>query len=303
MADNTVQSGTDTIATDDVTTLNGAASSGVKVQRTKTGFGDEGVYRDASTAFPLPVSLITSMGNAAPVTGTLTAAAAATIAGTASTTGSVVMDVTTAGNASFHLLATAFVGTVTFEQTFDPNGTAGTWAVVPCIPEDATTPPTTTLAINTAVAYIRQFTQGMFGPALFRVRCSAFTSGSLTVYLKNGPGWVETQPALAPSASVIGSVMPAGGTTVTGPTATTLTANTALTVAAADATGNRKGVIIANRHASGNVLATFNAAATTGNDLYVIPPNGTLEVPQGFVNALISVISTVAAPIRYAVVS
>lgn len=55
MADNSSQSGADTIATDDVTTLNGAGSTGVKVQRVKIGYGDDGSHRDASSAFPLPV--------------------------------------------------------------------------------------------------------------------------------------------------------------------------------------------------------------------------------------------------------
>lgn len=57
MADNTAQNGTATIAADDVTTLNGGASSGVLVQRVKAGFGDDGTHRDASDAFPFPVAL------------------------------------------------------------------------------------------------------------------------------------------------------------------------------------------------------------------------------------------------------
>ena len=58
MADNTTLntgSGGDVIATDDVTTLNGGASSGVKVQRVKVGYGADGSYTDASPADPLPV--------------------------------------------------------------------------------------------------------------------------------------------------------------------------------------------------------------------------------------------------------
>lgn len=58
MTDNTAQNGADTIATDDVTTLNGGASSGVKVQRVKVAFGDDGTSRDVSAAFPLPVDEI-----------------------------------------------------------------------------------------------------------------------------------------------------------------------------------------------------------------------------------------------------
>lgn len=60
MADNTETnpgSGGDTLATDDLTTLNGAASSGVKVQRVKIGYGDDAVHRDASANYPLPVVL------------------------------------------------------------------------------------------------------------------------------------------------------------------------------------------------------------------------------------------------------
>jgi hypothetical protein len=55
MADNTaVPGGTDTLATDELTTLNGGASSGVKVQRVKNGYGADGDHRDASDAFPMP---------------------------------------------------------------------------------------------------------------------------------------------------------------------------------------------------------------------------------------------------------
>lgn len=59
MPDNTtlnVGSGGDVIATDDVTTLNGSASSGVKVQRVKIMHGADGTATDASASNPLPVS-------------------------------------------------------------------------------------------------------------------------------------------------------------------------------------------------------------------------------------------------------
>lgn len=57
MADNTTLPGTgDVIATDDVTTLNGSASSGVKIQRVKAGYGVDASYRDVSGGFPLPVT-------------------------------------------------------------------------------------------------------------------------------------------------------------------------------------------------------------------------------------------------------
>lgn len=58
MADNTAintGNGGDTIATDDLSTLNGATSSGVKVQRMKAGFGGDGDLTDVSDSKPLPV--------------------------------------------------------------------------------------------------------------------------------------------------------------------------------------------------------------------------------------------------------
>lgn len=57
MADNSAQNATDTIATDDVTTLNGSASLGVKVARAKATYGDDGTSRDVSAAFPLPTAV------------------------------------------------------------------------------------------------------------------------------------------------------------------------------------------------------------------------------------------------------
>ena len=58
MADNTqVTSGTgDVIATDELTTLNGGAVSGFKVQRMKVGFGSDAALRDVDAANPLPVT-------------------------------------------------------------------------------------------------------------------------------------------------------------------------------------------------------------------------------------------------------
>lgn len=58
MADNTILNlgtGGDTIATDDVTTLNGAASSGVKVQRVKVMYGPDASATDVNFDAALPV--------------------------------------------------------------------------------------------------------------------------------------------------------------------------------------------------------------------------------------------------------
>ncbi len=79
MADNTIQNGTDSIATDDVTTLNGGASTGVKVQRVKNTYGDDGTSRDVSHAFPMPTTDTNRVKQAVGIisSGRLTVAAAA----------------------------------------------------------------------------------------------------------------------------------------------------------------------------------------------------------------------------------
>lgn len=59
MPDNTVLNlgaGGDVISADEVTTLNGSASSGVKVQRVKVGYGVDADYTDASLSNPLPIA-------------------------------------------------------------------------------------------------------------------------------------------------------------------------------------------------------------------------------------------------------
>jgi hypothetical protein len=56
MADNSAQNATDTIATDDLATLNGGASGSVKVQRVKNGFGVDGDLKDVAPAVGLPTA-------------------------------------------------------------------------------------------------------------------------------------------------------------------------------------------------------------------------------------------------------
>jgi len=84
MADDTSQSGTDVIATDHVTTLNGVAvvqsATTPKVPRNKVTFGDDGTSRDVSAAFPLPVRDIRSSTAAATTASIATASATVLLA-------------------------------------------------------------------------------------------------------------------------------------------------------------------------------------------------------------------------------
>ena len=86
MADNTVQTATDTIATDDVTTLNGGASSGIKVQRVKVLYGDDNTARDVSPSFPLPVAQRDVNTSRSPLIGTFQALNAVPLIGLVNST-------------------------------------------------------------------------------------------------------------------------------------------------------------------------------------------------------------------------
>lgn len=76
MSDNTTTnpgSGGDVIATDDLTTMNGAGSAGVKVQRVKVMFGDDGDARDVSDVHGLPIRLMAGDSSGASIVGTVLA--------------------------------------------------------------------------------------------------------------------------------------------------------------------------------------------------------------------------------------
>ena len=107
MADNTalnLGTGGDLIATDELTTLNGAAAAaGLKVQRVKLGFGTDNILRDVDAANPLPV-----LSPVLSASGSLTAAAqtvALTLGGRYA-------------NTTFQVTGT-YVGTLAFEATND----------------------------------------------------------------------------------------------------------------------------------------------------------------------------------------
>lgn len=151
MPDNTVLnagSGGDTIATDELTTLNGGAVTAVKVQRVKAGFGIDGVLSDVSDATPLPSKLtngttaagITALGELFValrdiVSATLTISAqdvgSATATGqnsqsiiTGTPTAGSTAAITVSGDSSFAALVTGtWTGTLQFERSLDDGVT------------------------------------------------------------------------------------------------------------------------------------------------------------------------------------
>lgn len=180
MADNTAQDATDTIATDEVATLNGAASIGVKVQRTKTGYGDDGDYRDASQTYPLPVNLTSSSGNITNASGTVGAVNAA-----------VTLNVSTMGNGTIQLSGGTYTGlTLAFEATVDGTN----WVALDCTRVDgyavenmADFNATTTRAWNFTAAGIQSV----------RTRVTAIAqTAAPTVLITAGPFLVDFSPAV-----------------------------------------------------------------------------------------------------------
>ena len=228
MADNSQQAGADTIATDDVATLNGAASSGVKVQRVKVGFGDDGVSRDVSAAFPLPVNLSATAGNLGSSTGTLTVAAVQATTSAANTTGIVVKDVSAAGNATIVLVGGTYtVLNLVFEASIDPTGSAASWFQVDATRVDGSAIETFARFTTTGV---RAWNVLVPGYQLLRVRAETITqTAGPTVTIVPGPFLFDPSP----SVSVIPMVPLAGPATIVGqlpaPVRVTGTAITAAT--------------------------------------------------------------------------
>ena len=151
MADNTTLNtgtGGDVIATDDLTTLNGGAVSGVKVQRVKAGYGVDGTQVDVSAAFPLPGNVtdgtnigkvsangeqIVSFVDLLPAAQSITAQdiVSASVSGannqsivTGAPTAGSVASVAVSGDSSFSIqISGTWTGTLAFERSLDAGTT------------------------------------------------------------------------------------------------------------------------------------------------------------------------------------
>lgn len=187
MADNTAQTGNATIAADDLATLNGAASTGVLAQRVKVGYGDDGDYRDASDAYPLPAAVPNLV-----TTGTITAANANLTTGTPTAGSTVVHTVGDAHGAFAIELGGTFSATTTLVVMASIDGT--TWhptVVRPNLGIGVTESYTiTTTDITGGPTYNPSLWKGnTAGVAYIRVTCSAYTTGdAITVRILSSAG-------------------------------------------------------------------------------------------------------------------
>lgn len=160
MADNSLQNGTDTIATDDVTTLNGGASSGIKVQRVKVGYGTDNTLRDVDAANGLPVlqNDVTSSGSLA---------AAATF---------VTLSLNSQSSAAIQITGT-WAGTIQFEVSNDGTN----WTAVNAVAASTSYPQPTTI-----VNGFYRLTPG--GALQLRANMTIFSSGSASVVIRASSG-------------------------------------------------------------------------------------------------------------------
>ena len=95
MADNTqMNSGTggDLIASDDLATLNGGASSGIKVQRVKIGSGVDSDFKDATTTTPIPVSSLMPLTASSPASASVEISSASALSANSSRKGLVMIN-------------------------------------------------------------------------------------------------------------------------------------------------------------------------------------------------------------------
>lgn len=167
MADNTVintGSGGDTIATDDLATLNGGGVSGVKVQRVKVGYGSDADLRDVDTTHPLPTTQMPTTSVLGPTTvGALNADVVAST------------DVSNYEWISLHLVTDGtFAGTISFQVSNDNTNWANfqlyNAAGSAAGPQATTTPGSTS----------NNLFHGPLPHRYVRVRLTAWTAGNVT---------------------------------------------------------------------------------------------------------------------------
>lgn len=137
----------------------------------------------------IDVNLAGSAGGISTSAQTLSAATT-NVAGTGNTTAMCVIAASTLGNATVTLNTSAFVGTLQFEVS-DDGGT--TYFPVSAAREDSSGQDTAPV-FNIAAAYQRMWLIGLAGITHFRVRCSAFTSGTAPIRISGGPSLIEPNP-------------------------------------------------------------------------------------------------------------
>ena len=253
MADNTGQDGTAVIATDDVATLNGAASSGIHVQRTKVAYGDDGTSRDVSATYPLPAAVPNTQ-----TSGNLTAANANPSTGTATAGSSVQITVPDNHGSWSVTLSGTFTGTTMIHFQGSHDGT--TWQPLngrrnaDVVANDTTT---SLYADVPATIGVGNYRGNLAAIRYMRVTVSPFQAGDnigVTITTSAAVGAVFMNAGLPGSTANIGALFPTPTYTVGTATGTTA------------ATSGQIGRV---------VRATANVAQATAATLIAAPAAGT----------------------------
>lgn len=263
MADDSLQTGTDTIATDHVTLLNGVASTVPKVQRVKVGYGDDGTHRDTSTAYPLPV-----LTPGTYTTGTISAANANLQTGTATASSSVALTVPDGHSSWTVYLSGTWVAGTTLHFQGSPDNV--NWhALNGRRNADINSNDTTTLLSADPVGGAApaggnpsNWRGSLGGIRYFRVTCAPYTaSDSIAVQIVTSaaPGAVFQNAATPAGGNIIGATRGTGSTLIAVSRITPTT--TAATLAVARTNRNR--VIITNN--SNQTVFVGPATVTAAN--------------------------------------
>lgn len=290
MADNSLQTGSDNIATDDLATLNGGAVSNVKAQRTKTGWGVDSDFKDVTPTTPLPVTVGAYQTN---ITGNLTAAQAT--AGTTVAGGTVTAsDLRGIGSATIQISGTYAGVTLIIETSIDGTN----WVALPFINIGTVNPtPVTSVAPGTNAVAIYNVGP-LLGVAYLRVRASAWTSGSAAIiidlsaqaYSPQVQANVTNQVTLATGSNVIGAAYAFGRTTGGATTFTLLSAATTNATLVATGAHTLYSLTISNTTTTVAYFKLYNnsTAPTVGTTVPVmtiyLPVSSTVSInlpPQG----------------------
>lgn len=189
MADNTIQNGTDTLATDDIAS---GVAAGVKVQRMKNGFGVDGTYNDVAPDAGLPV------------TGQFVA-----LTGSASANNT---DLVSADVSPYRFVSYQATGTFTATITFQGSNDNVSWTNLNYYNLGG-------IAFQATVSTSSGASAQGYGPVLFRyfrARVTSYTSGTATIILCL---WAH------PPFSDTVQVRSVGGTYTTAPTSLTIPAS------------------------------------------------------------------------------
>lgn len=207
MADNTtIQSmtGGDVIATDDLTTLNGGAVSGFKIQRVKPSYGSDASARDVDTSNPLPVGLMQG-GNVQSVKATGGALVDIEPVAFTATTGSITASAQTvsasvanAGSVTISISGTYAGINLSFEAS-DDGGT--TWYPIMAQRSDSYVTELTTGVLPTNQS--RMWDIPAPGITNIRVRSTAFTSGTGAIRITPASMSFEVAPSIGPANDLV----------------------------------------------------------------------------------------------------